>query len=665
MVTTARLLRARLAWASLLAAVLAVPGNLAAAEPALSGEQIRLGAAAFKEADKGRWEDAHRLAHRIGRPVAAKLLFWFDATRTGSALPYDRLVAFLTQNPDWPSRTLLLRRVEEAMSPGLPPATVVDWFGRHPPQTGRGYHQYARALEALGDAGRARAVVREGWATAPFSATEEAEFLDRFGRHLERADHHRRLDALLWRGREPEALRMLPKVDPGQRALATARLRLRAMGPGVDGAFAKVPPSLANDPGLVYERVRWRRIKGRDLEARQLLAQSTSDDIEPQRWWSERHILARRALAEGHVSEAYRLSAGHGVRDGSDLAEAEWLSGWIALRFLDDPKLAAQHFESLYRSVRFPVSLARGAYWSGRAAEALKRETAAREWYDRAAEHDTSFYGQLAKARLQPGAPLRLPAGPSPSAADIGAMEAHDLAKAARMLVAFGQRDRIDPFVLALADARPAGVWKAAAASLAGDLGRPDLAVRVAKEAHRSGDLLVAQGYPSVSLPRVVNGARHDLERPLVLGIIRQESAYRVDAVSPAGARGLMQLMPGTAREVARKLNLQYSQSKLTTDPQYNLTLGQAYMSEVLGSFGGSYVLSLAAYNAGPSRSRQWLAGNGDPRENLAQAIDWIEMIPFGETRNYVQRTLENLQVYRSMVSDGSGPLGIEKDLLR
>jgi soluble lytic murein transglycosylase len=636
----------------------------------LSASQIDLGRSAFQAAGSGNWTQARSRIGGVRDPLANKLMLWHQATQENSGASFDEISAFIVENPGWPSQRLMRQRAEEAMMPGTPPGRIIDWFKRFEPVTTEGRIMFSRALLAAGDRERARAAVRNAWISSSFSPSREESFLREFGAMLTPSDHAERLERLLWEGWSAEATRMLPKVGSGVRAVALARMQLRGMAAGVDGAVARVPSQLQSDAGLIYERIRWRRTKDRTDEATELLLRHRLDAAQPRLWAIERQILARRALANRRFSEAYRIASAHALTEGAEFAEAEWLSGWLALRFLSDPKSAKRHFETMYKGVSYPISLARGAYWRARASEALGESAEAKRWYLAAAEHPATYYGQLAAARVAPDRPLPLPPDPQPSAEERRAFEASELVAAVRMLSAFQQRDLAAPFLASLASVRETTGWRTLTATLANAKGRPDLAISVAKRANQGGDVLVGVGYPTLPMPKIagtspLGNMSAAVEHPLVLAIIRQESAYRPDAISSAGARGLMQLMPRTAQEVATKLSLPYSAGRLLTDTDYNLTLGQAYFGSVLNRFDGSYVLALAGYNAGPSRAQQWRAEMGDPRGDLDAVIDWIELIPFNETRNYVQRILEHLQVYRSKVNGGVNPKMLEVDLLR
>lgn len=633
---------------------------------ALSPKDRPAAEAAFKAIQAGDWKAARRLADGAADPLVGKIVRWLDYTRADGGGGFEEISTFIAENPHWPNQTLLQRRAEEAMPASLSEGAVLAWFKDRQPASTDGLIRYGAALLASGDAERGRAVLREAWINANFGGLQERTFYKHFRKLLTAEDHWRRLDRLLWDGRLGPARAMLSKVDPGRRALAEARIILTTNTGGVERALRRIPAELRNDSGLVYERLRWRRRKGLDGPARELLDGAPPNLVRPEKWWNERAILARRALQDGHVSEAYRMARAHGLAEGADLAEAEWLAGWIALRFLGDARDARGHFVAMFKAVNFPVSLARGAYWAGRAAEALKDQTAAEAWYRTAARHPASYYGQLAAVRLEPGRAFSLPAEPLPAPAEFEAFDSHELAGAARILSELGEVDRLRPFVLALSAISESPGWYALTAALARARGRPDVAIAVAKRANRAGSHVVHAGYPTLDPPAAAAISGHNgVEMPLVLAVIRQESAFAPEAESPAGAKGLMQLLPATARGVAKELNVPYSPENLIRDPDLNVRLGQSYLRALIEDFAGSYVLALAAYNAGPARARAWMRANGDPRDPAVDVVDWIEMIPFEETRNYVQRVMENLQVYRGRLNETEVALTPEPDRRR
>jgi soluble lytic murein transglycosylase len=625
--------------------------------------------AAISAAEKDKWTAARQLAGKVSDPAVGKLIRWLDLTRRDGRADFDEIEAFLKENPDWPYRRLLRDKAEAKMPVGTAPDEVLTWFRTHPPVSTEGEIRRISALFAKGREQEGRKAARDAWVRLNFTKQQDRSFYKLYRKFLTREDHHARLERLIWDERYWAARRMLSKVDAGTRALAEARLMLmRRMG-GVDGAIAKVPDKLKKDPGLVYERLRWRRRKGLYESAMELLDAEPGDPIRPDKWWIEREYLARWALEQGFISEAYRIASQHGLKPDDDdtweFSEAEWLSGWIALRFLTDHRVALDHFVAMYQAVSYPVSRARGAYWSGRAAEALNIPHLAKLWYGIAAGLTTTYYGQLAALKLTPGKEITLSASPDPSTEEKAAFEKHELVHVVQILDQAGAVAWENAFISAIARWSDRPGWQALTAQLAQKTGRPDLAIRTAKNATRDGHDLLREGYPLVSLPQPLGEHGPLLEQALALSVIRQESAFWQGAVSPVGARGMMQVMPATAKRLSKNLNLRYSRDRLATDPDYNLQLGQAYLASMIDKFEGSYVLALAAYNAGPARVSRWVEEYGNPRNTAVDVIDWIETIPFRETRNYIQRVMENLQVYRFRLANTEVALALERDLER
>ncbi len=528
------------------------------------------------------------------------------------------------------------------MPENLPWPQVVGWFQNRAPVTATGAMRLITALLAANQGERARALARSTWISGNFDVPLERQFLRRHGRHLTPADHAARLDRLLWERRRNQALRHAVRLGAEQASLAKARMALASNSGGVDTAIERVPVALHQDPGLVFERARWRKRRGRYLDTLALLDPPRADLPHPEQWWPLRHWAAREAFKRGDHRTAYRLAQAHGLKSGVGFAQGEWLAGWLALRFLGQAGVALDHFEQLHNGVTTAVSRARAAYWAGRAAETQGLLETHEVWYRRAAAHATTYYGQLAAARL--GQPVAvLPdrrAAVSPEQRQI--FEKNQLVQVVRQLGQIDQNDRIRPFLHTLLTRAKTPAEYRLVAELARDLDRFDLVVATAKAARRDDIVLPDLLYPLPSL----TGLR-PADAALVLAVARQESAFHSTAVSRAGARGLMQLLPSTAQQVARTLKLPYSRHRLTEDPHYNLRLGRAYLTQLLNRYDGSHVLALAAYNAGPHRVDQWLGTYGDPRHPAVDLVDWIESIPIAETRNYVQRILESLLGYR------------------
>jgi soluble lytic murein transglycosylase len=596
---------------------------------------------AFELADERRWSALRKLPRSPRDPSLEAVLTWRRLQHWGSKTSFAEIKQFLDSHPVWPRRARLVERAEILLDDDVTNDGKMKWFESNPPRTTSGLLKWIAALKQTGASKATAEAVRDVWRRARFTRKEQKKFSRDHRSILGPSSHWQRLDRLLWLGRTGEARAMMPLVTPEQRHLAEARIRLRRMSGGVDGALKRVPTQLMSDPGLVYERVRWRHRKGRKDDALLLFW-----DIPPHRefrapWWNERSRQVRYALDSGRHEDAYLLAASHIQRAGANFAEAQWHAGWIALRYREKPDEAARYFTALHAAVKTPISRARAAYWAGRALEVSGGATAARRWFALAAEHHTTFYGQLAAAKI-PSSIARLPSTPTPSAAIRTSPETRDLVNSATALGEIGQDKLAKLFFRTAARAtvdRDEAVWIAARAR---SLGYLDISVYTARVAARSGNILTEAGYPLIQVPN-----RDAPEAALTLAVIRQESGFDEAARSRVGARGLMQLMPATARNVARRLDITYGRDRLTADPSYNLRLGSSYLKTQVDKFNGSYVLALAAYNAGPHRVKRWLKQRGDPRTQEVDMIDWIERIPFAETRNYVQRVLESLYVYR------------------
>lgn len=631
----------------------------------LSPEDQHIYRQAFAAANEDKFDYARALAGKASNKLLVKVLQWMDYIRPNSGATFEQITAFIRANPTWPQISTLIRRAEEAITAATPMAPLREWFAIYPPQTADGAIAFGRALMAAGETAQATDILRRTWVEGALGPVQEREFLTHFGNLLRPEDDAARLDRLLWDHQDEAATAQMKRVDDGLRQVARARIALSRDSSHGELLAAGVPEKYRDDPGLLYELVRYRRDRGYDDQAIALLKRPGADKGRPDLWWSERAILARRALQEGRISIAYDLASNHGVIDGQPYAEAEWLSGWIALRFLHDRREALDHFARMYDHVVLPSSHARAAYWAGRAAEELGDHATAGDWYAKAAKSITTFYGQLAAARTGADDAWLLPADPLPTAEDIAAFEKHELVRAARMLGEIGETEMVRPFMLRMTEIGLTPGQCALAAGLAASLGRSDIAVLVARHSEKEGVPLITSGYP---IPAVQVGERP--ERALVFGLIRQESAFHFEAVSSAGARGLMQLMPATAEKLARALKLVFKRKNtldvaLTRDPSLNVRLGTTYLGDLLNEFNGSYVLAIAAYNAGPARVRKWLHDLGDPRSADVDVIDWIESIPFSETRNYVERVLEGVQVYRHRLGTTGLALSLEGDLKR
>ena len=611
-------------------------------KPLSSAEAAAL-AAAFKAADDGRYADARAAVASFNNPLLTRIVEWtILRTAPRGDADFASTWRFLRDNPDWPEPEVLRRQAEDRITPTTPAHDVWRYFTAFPPLTSTGH---MRRLEAATTASP-KDVPRfasESWRSATFRKADEETFLNKYGRYLSGEDHVARFDRILRDGRAEAARDLLSKLPPDYQPLANARLAMATRAADAATLLREVPAAKLADPAIALEVLAWRRRTGKLDDAKALALQPPP--VQTEAWWSQRHQLARGLLAAGRPAEAYAVTVLHGQTKGLAFAEAEFLAGWIALRRLKKTTDALKHFQALYDGAPTDVARGRGAYWLGRAHEAAGHSKEATEWFARAATFGHTFHGQLAARRL-PGGPRQIPGDPTPSPAEQESLAGRELALAARYIGQAAEPDRTRPFLLRLARQVTSPGETLLLAQLATELKRPDVALVIARRATDRGVVLLDALFPVVEL-----GATGSIERALALGLTRQESGFNAAAVSSSGALGLMQLLPSTAREVAGKLSLPFVEDKLTSDPTYNVTLGSEYLAQMLKRFGGSYELALAAYNAGPNRIPRWLDAMGDPRGGKVDMVDWIEMIPVGETRNYVQRIMEALGVYRDRLN--------------
>jgi soluble lytic murein transglycosylase len=644
-------------WLSLSLAAFAI--NVAAARaqtlPEIDFQATR---SALAAAQTGDWSRAYAEIAAATDPLPLKILRWMDYSRPGAPGRFPDIAEFIDKNPDWPRQRALRKHAEEALA-GESDAVSAEWLKRHPPVSAAGKVREAEIMLNSGNLECGTAALRAAWIDADFGPADDKNFLAHHSDAIRTEDNEKRLDRLLWDGQNEAARRMLALVPADWHSLAEARLALAAQSPNAEVLAVRVSPQLRSDPGLLYEELRW--LTKRDMidAAVQVLLSQPGDLVRPASWWGERQTIARRVLATGNSELAYRIVEQHGLIDGNAYSEAEFLLGYIALRYLKNPALAFEHFSRILTRVSTPYAKARAGYWGGRAADAQAKPELAAKWYAAAADHMVTFYGQLAAHQLGDDAPPHPVPEPVPDTAEIARFDQNELVRAARIFRELGYRDQGKVFLLSLADNATTPAQFALLATLAEASGRIDLAIGVAKRAIEAGTPLMIHGYPVIAIP-----GGGTAEHSLLFAVTRQESAFEREAVSRAGARGLMQLMPATASFIANKMQLPFSAERLTTDGVYNVLLGRAYLETLIDDFGGSYALAIAAYNAGPGRVRQWLHDYGDPRGGNVDMVDWIENIPINETRNYVQRVLENLQIYRGQVGRNSA-FSLVSDLAR
>ena len=604
----------------------------------------------------GRWADAAILASDEADPIAADLVAYFHA-RAGNGLSPAEIAAFMDSHPDWPARALLARRLQGTLAadPALPPASVCAASAAPSPPV---MVRCAEAAAARGDAAEAASLARHAWREGLDTGALESAFLAHWGTILTPADETARFDRLAWT--DPAgAARQISRLPRPARTAAEAWLALRRGGPKEFARATALPAAARSAPGFVLERIRWLRRADQIAPAVALwhaegfAAEAAAEPEHRAAFWAERAALARDLMELGDWPRAYALADDRAQTATGPATDAAFLAGFIALRFLHDPDRAAHHFDTLAHLSHAAITSARAAYWSAQAAMASGHADAAAAATARAAAWPTTFYGQLAAGDAL-AATLRTLADPPSDRDGVRAFLNRDLVRAAILLARWGMDGQAATFLRSAADAAPTPSDRALAARLALALGLPDDAVAIGRKAGVDGIMLPVSGWPAPQTVTNMLAAAGDGPDPaLALGIIRQESSFDPGAMSPSGARGLMQLMPATAADVFRKrdgaeppptLN-----AELIADPSLNVTLGVTYLRELLDSYGGAAPLAVAAYNAGPHRVAAWLAANGDPRRpDSVNLIDWIELIPFDETRNYVERVLEAQALYRA-----------------
>jgi soluble lytic murein transglycosylase len=592
---------------------------------------------------------------------------WAILRSDDNGAPFSRYAAFIADNPNWPSIGFLRRRAESMLWVERgPPAATIAFFAKQPPITAKGHLALARAYLAQGNRGAAQAHARAAWHDEPMSADLEAQALDAFRELLTSADHKARMDMRLYVGDNEAGLRAANRAGGHAVAIAKARIAVNRKAGNTKALLEAVPAAARNDLGYVFSRAQWLRRQDKATEAAALLLatrQDPSQAVDADQWWIERRVLARKLLDLGDFKSAYRIARDAVPPEKENYrVEHQFTAGWIALRFVNDPAAAMAHFSRISEGVSNPISLSRAGYWQGRAAEALGRTAEARRHYQDAARYPTAYYGQLARARLgMTDIVLRQPpslAGEPRAAA--GLLEA---VRAVEILYAIGERDLVVPIAADLGDRAGDAAALAAIGEHAARNNDARSTLLVGKAALGRGHPLEYYAFPTIGIPdyRAIGPA---VDRSVVYSIARQESTFHQRTVSSAKAMGLMQVTPPAGRHIAKKFSVTYEEKRLLNDPVYNVQFGAAEIGELLEDYRGSYIMSFAGYNAGRGRVREWVARFGDPRDPKVDPVDWVERIPFSETRNYVQRVMENLQVYRVRFGGGSRLL-IEADLRR
>jgi soluble lytic murein transglycosylase len=620
---------------------------------------------AFAAAERGDWTGSQGLAASGQDPTAKKIVLWRYLIDKNSGASFSQIASFLRDNPDWPGHDVMLARAEAAIDSTTDPHTIIAWFGTRDPQTGIGKVRLGEALVATGSGDRGRELIRKGWIEGSFDPNQEYAIIQKDGSYISSDDDIQRLDSLLWHNDISSARREISRVPAAAQRVGQVRIALHVSPSSGLSQVANLPSADQDDPGVLFDKARALRITGSVDQVADVLARAPMHEIgplAPARVWDEINLDARQQLSESNYRTAYALAANAGMpTTAPEYSDAQFLAGWIALRYMKEPAVALTHFENLTRNVSRPISKARGRYWEGRAHEAAGNIAAAYASYRRAAEHPETFYGQLAIAKMSASPTLELRSTAVEAAT--AAYEKDELTHAVRVLADLGLETMLRIFALHDAETHTPGQAKALCEDLT-RMGFKEIALRVAKSESYTNVILIPYLYPTIAIPSYA-GPYTAPEQAYTLGVIRQETEFDPASVSGPGARGLMQMMPESARIAASEAGMEYRPNDLLSDTDYNMRLGQVELSADLNTWTGSYILAAAAYNAGPGNARKWIAAFGDPRNSSVDPIDWIEHIPFEETRNYVQRVIENMEVYRDRLSGRSEPLRIMADIYK
>ena len=605
---------------------------------------------AIEEMKKAKWPSAIKYSKKAKDKSIYNFIQWRHLLTKGNRASFNDYKKFIQSNENYPRIGRVKYLAEHKLSTEkLSPKKIIEWFGSSEPLSGFGKMILGESFILINELEKGKKQIKEGWITAELSKSELRFYRKKFKKYLTAKDHIKRADYLAWNNKYWDLKRMLRYLPKDYELLYNARQLLMSKSYGVDNAISKVPLKFKNDAGLNYDRLKWRRKRGRVDSSVEILLKIKNNKeylVRPDKWWIEREIISRSLIYKKKYELAYKISSNHALTEGSEFAAAEWMSGWIALSFLNDPLLAKDHFEKFYDNVGYPISLARGAYWLGRTYQKIGNKDLSLKWFLEASNYLTTYYGQLAFMEINPNIKFELSKDLKIKKEYRDYFYKKEIVKTIYLLDELDEDKYAKHMLRHLANDDINNGSEVLAAELATNIERFDFAIQISKIASYEKRFHNKFNYPIINTPNYING-RKIPERALILSIIRQESEFDISANSHAGAKGLMQLMPYTAKLVAKQAKLPYSRSRLTTDPEYNINLGSHYIAGLILEYDGAYPFAVAAYNAGPKRVRYWKRLNKNPQKDQINYVDWIELIKFRETRNYVQRVLENYNVYR------------------
>ena len=620
----------------------------------LSKNDFKIAKAAFDAVDKKKWKTAIKISKKAKDKVVFKTIFWLYLIQQNNGASFYDYSTFINNNPNYPRISRLRYLAEHKINlKNISSKNIIKWFGEKEPLSEFGKIKLGEIYLSKGDLEKGSRLIKEGWIEAKLNKSNLGNLRKKYKKIITVEDNIKRADWHAWEGKHWDVQRMLRYLPKEETALYRARQLLMSKSYGVDDAIAKVPAKYKNDIGLKYDRLKWRRRRGRldaSLEILFTLPKDAKKLIRPEIWWKERAILSRSLIYKKKYAKAYKVASNHSMFEGPEYAEAEWVSGWIALTFLDDANMALQHFKNFYNNVGYPISLSRGSFWIGRTYKKLNNEQKMQEWFTESAKFQNTYYGQLAFVEINKDKNFALDDQKKISEKYIKNFNKNSLIKNILLLKELDKTKYTKHFLKHLAKLNVDEGSEVLAGKIAVGIGRYDFAIQIAKQASYEKRFYNDINYPIIPTPKIVNKKTMP-KSELVLSVIRQESEFDQRANSYVGARGMMQLMTYTARLVAKQAKLSYSKSRLKDDPEYNIKLGSYYLAGLLEQYEGSYPFALAGYNAGPKRVKYWKKINGNPQKGEISYVDWIELIKFKETRNYVQRVLENVNVYKYILS--------------
>ncbi|MCP1832991.1 soluble lytic murein transglycosylase [Bradyrhizobium sp. USDA 4532] len=622
------------------------------AGPQLSGDLATI-RDAILAARRGKTSDATDIQARITDPVGRKLVEWYLLRHSESSAPFSRYAAFVTANPDWPSVTLLRKRAEARIWQERSDPATVHGFTLDQPISAKGKFALARTLLAEGDRDGATRLVRDAWRSEELSDRSESDAYDAFKDLLTRDDHRARMDKLIGAKDLAGARRAAQRLGSDDLAIVKACSAVRGRSSKAEDTLNDVPADARRDLGYTLCRIQWLLAKNKVDEAARVTIAAEPETMAQQdtdQWWRERRILSRKLLDQGEYQAAYDVIRPAAAPDNPYYrSDMHFMRGWIALRYLNDAKTAAAHFAHIDEGQTNPTVLARAAYWRGRTAEALGNSAAMRADYQAAARYPTAYYGQLALAKLGRDGSVELRA-PSP-AASAGSIAADERVRAADMLYAIGEPDIVLYFAADLAEESTDVGMLEALGELTGRRNDARAMLQIGKIALARGFAFDHYAFPVIGIPKHTPIAP-DIGRSMTYSIARTESAFDQRDKSAANAVGLMQVTPEAGRDTAKRFGVSYDWSRMVSDPVYNTQMGAAELSALLSEYRNCHIMTFAGYNAGRGRVRDWIKAYGDPRDPKVDPVDWVERIPISETRNYVQRVMENFAVYQARFED-------------